>query len=213
MGAGAFVRARRLRTRAEEAHGDAPRSSLRDMAHKKKCAEEKTMSDSICAICIESCRVEDHTITLSCGHGFHATCLLTWVQQKPSCPICVADISNPFALSTPERAPDARTAGEAPTYASAVALLTNVFMCLYLAFGMGPRASHDEVSILWICAVLVGFSSVHIRYTQVLLCIGAPAVCLYFLAHAGVYVAAQHLMPCLPLVAHITAWQDRAEDV
>jgi hypothetical protein len=43
----------------------------------------------VCAICC------GHAITfaaeLSCGHKFHRRCIKTWLQQKPSCPLCRAN--------------------------------------------------------------------------------------------------------------------------
>jgi E3 ubiquitin-protein ligase synoviolin len=41
--------------------------------------------DRTCAVCREEMR---HAKRLQCGHAFHKQCLLAWVQQNNSCPLC-----------------------------------------------------------------------------------------------------------------------------
>uniref|UniRef100_A0A0R3WZA4 RING-type domain-containing protein n=1 Tax=Hydatigena taeniaeformis TaxID=6205 RepID=A0A0R3WZA4_HYDTA len=44
-----------------------------------------------CAICYEAMSVGNAKRTL-CGHMFHSKCLMQWVQRRPICPMCNADI-------------------------------------------------------------------------------------------------------------------------
>ncbi|KAH9261101.1 hypothetical protein BASA81_000805 [Batrachochytrium salamandrivorans] len=41
-----------------------------------------------CAVCLETFAVEDEAKKLPCGHLFHAPCVLPWLQQKNTCPVC-----------------------------------------------------------------------------------------------------------------------------
>jgi len=40
----------------------------------------------VCSICLSPVR-EEATV-LRCGHGFHATCILTWLRYRITCPLC-----------------------------------------------------------------------------------------------------------------------------
>jgi hypothetical protein len=40
--------------------------------------------DSFCPICLNT--TEDHVLTTSCGHTFHASCILKW--KRGTCPVC-----------------------------------------------------------------------------------------------------------------------------
>lgn len=41
-----------------------------------------------CAVCLETFAVQDEAKKLPCGHLFHAACVLPWLQQKNTCPVC-----------------------------------------------------------------------------------------------------------------------------
>ncbi|KAK6167837.1 hypothetical protein SNE40_021775 [Patella caerulea] len=41
-----------------------------------------------CAICLVSFVEEDETKVLPCNHQFHSVCIVTWLKQVNSCPIC-----------------------------------------------------------------------------------------------------------------------------
>ena len=46
-----------------------------------------------CAICYEQIKKDERMIVLNCsehaiGHAFHESCILKWLQQEPTCPIC-----------------------------------------------------------------------------------------------------------------------------
>lgn len=50
----------------------------------------KYTSDFVCPICLEesSLNLLDKTVSLSCEHTFHDTCINQWIRSKPTCPMC-----------------------------------------------------------------------------------------------------------------------------
>lgn len=46
----------------------------------------------VCSICLESIQDYRSICYLRCHHFFHTKCLLTWVLDQFTCPICRADI-------------------------------------------------------------------------------------------------------------------------
>ena len=39
-----------------------------------------------CAICLDSMNTQ--TLTISCGHTYHSSCLLNWFEYNMTCPVC-----------------------------------------------------------------------------------------------------------------------------
>ena len=52
-----------------------------------------------CIMCCEPIKLEDSK-SLRCGHRFHAGCLQTWLQRKPTCPMCREDAREEAASAT-----------------------------------------------------------------------------------------------------------------
>ena len=54
----------------------------------------KEMEGSECPICLEEMKVgeEEFYEVKVCGHVFHSVCLLGWLENKRSCPICRKEI-------------------------------------------------------------------------------------------------------------------------
>ncbi len=46
-----------------------------------------------CSICLDNYSIEDSIITTECMHRYHQSCLLKWIQEKRTCPICTTDIN------------------------------------------------------------------------------------------------------------------------
>lgn len=42
----------------------------------------------VCSICLEKRRRGQQALTLQCGHAFHGRCILRWLEQSATCPIC-----------------------------------------------------------------------------------------------------------------------------
>merc|ERR1712166_118999 len=65
-----------------------------------EAAEQATQvcSDAECIMCCEIILPKD-SLSLECGHIFHASCLQKWLAKKPTCPMCRKDASVQVILS------------------------------------------------------------------------------------------------------------------
>ena len=65
-----------------------------------EAAERETAvcSDAECIMCCEIILPKD-SLSLECGHIFHASCLQKWLAKKPTCPMCRKDASVQVILS------------------------------------------------------------------------------------------------------------------
>jgi E3 ubiquitin-protein ligase RNF115/126 len=41
-----------------------------------------------CAICINDIQRGEETILLPCGHMYHCKCIVEWLNQNNTCPVC-----------------------------------------------------------------------------------------------------------------------------
>jgi len=46
-----------------------------------------------CAICLEPVAVGDTILVLPCSHIYHRRCLASWLAIKPTCPLCITDLT------------------------------------------------------------------------------------------------------------------------
>lgn len=61
----------------------------------KKKLDRQMMGDSAkveCTICIDEMRVGDEVTVLPCKHWFHGECVILWLKEHNTCPICRAPI-------------------------------------------------------------------------------------------------------------------------
>lgn len=49
---------------------------------------------SICAVCLFMCKLNDCLWKLPCKHVFHSRCVYEWLNVKDSCPICRKSVLN-----------------------------------------------------------------------------------------------------------------------
>jgi hypothetical protein len=58
---------------------------------------QKPFVQEMCVICLLSftCADDVSGTYLSCGHRFHNSCIMNWIQRKPLCPVCK---KNPYIL-------------------------------------------------------------------------------------------------------------------
>lgn len=58
---------------------------------KKSMAMPKIDSFPTCAVCLEQIKDTKNSMCLPCGHNFHVTCGLQWLQENNTCPCCRAE--------------------------------------------------------------------------------------------------------------------------
>ena len=58
---------------------------------KKSMAIPKIDSFPTCAVCLEQIKDTKNSMCLPCGHNFHVTCGLQWLQENNTCPCCRAE--------------------------------------------------------------------------------------------------------------------------
>lgn len=53
-----------------------------------KISKKHLRADSICAVCKERFELGSQVIKLPCKHLYHSDCIVPWLEQRSSCPIC-----------------------------------------------------------------------------------------------------------------------------
>ena len=65
------------------------RTNLHNYINQRQLEErENTDNTDICSICIEPFVPRQLSLTLHCNHKFHTKCILDWLNQELSCPMC-----------------------------------------------------------------------------------------------------------------------------
>jgi len=67
------------------------RSFIESLERERVDASSKLLG-SECPICLKKYELEDQFIQLKCGHCFHDSCLLPWLEKTCSCPMCRASL-------------------------------------------------------------------------------------------------------------------------
>ena len=47
-----------------------------------------------CTICLEDFKLKDIVIYLPCFHSFHKNCILNWLKNNTTCPLCKIDVND-----------------------------------------------------------------------------------------------------------------------
>ncbi|KIH58581.1 zinc finger, C3HC4 type [Ancylostoma duodenale] len=71
-----------------------------------KVSKEHVEKDTQCTTCFEDFKLGELVVELQCHHIFHCQCVVPWLQQRPSCPICRQEV---VASQFPDPAPGAPT--------------------------------------------------------------------------------------------------------
>ncbi|KAI1074985.1 hypothetical protein F5B20DRAFT_585818 [Whalleya microplaca] len=61
----------------------------------RKNLDEKMLGPELkgeCTICIDDMKLGDEVVVLPCKHWFHETCVVLWLKQHNTCPICRAAV-------------------------------------------------------------------------------------------------------------------------
>uniref|UniRef100_A0A8C5PPF3 RING-type domain-containing protein n=1 Tax=Leptobrachium leishanense TaxID=445787 RepID=A0A8C5PPF3_9ANUR len=57
-----------------------------------KCKHCMDISQDHCSICLEDYDGRNSASQISCSHIFHSDCILMWLMNSATCPICRAEI-------------------------------------------------------------------------------------------------------------------------
>ena len=54
---------------------------------------EEITNATQCPICLETYKIDDKVVTITCMHRFHHHCMQEWfAQNKATCPLCLCDV-------------------------------------------------------------------------------------------------------------------------
>ncbi|KAK3024590.1 hypothetical protein RJ639_044214 [Escallonia herrerae] len=70
----------------------ASRSSI-DALPTIKISKKDMRSDSHCAVCKEKFELGSHARKLPCDHIYHSDCIVPWLVQRSSCPVCRQEVT------------------------------------------------------------------------------------------------------------------------
>eukprot|EP00037_Helgoeca_nana_P018498 m.176951 g.176951 ORF g.176951 m.176951 type:complete len:77 (+) comp24469_c0_seq5:727-957(+) len=51
-----------------------------------------------CSVCQAPIQPDDRVVTLGCAHPFHPDCVLPWLKQSSTCPVCRWDVNEGYSL-------------------------------------------------------------------------------------------------------------------
>lgn len=71
-----------------------------------KVSKQHVQKNTQCTTCFEDFKLGEPVVELLCRHIFHTQCVVPWLQQRPSCPICRQEV---VASMFPDPAPGAPT--------------------------------------------------------------------------------------------------------
>lgn len=53
-----------------------------------RVSDKADLKEKDCPVCYEAFKAEEIVTKLPCNHHFHKGCVVTWLQQRNSCPVC-----------------------------------------------------------------------------------------------------------------------------
>lgn len=71
----------------------ATRSSI-DALPTVKISKKHIRADSTCAVCKEQFELGSQVTKLPCKHLYHTDCIVPWLEQRSSCPVCRQEVFN-----------------------------------------------------------------------------------------------------------------------
>lgn len=85
----------------------------------KKKLDEEILGPELkgeCTICIDEMKVGDEAVVLPCKHWFHEQCVVLWLKQHNTCPICRAPVDGEAAGRPGGASPSSRPPPLVPTH-------------------------------------------------------------------------------------------------
>ena len=65
------------------------RNPIDQMSH-RMAVETDTKNE--CSICLQTFNISDDLATTPCLHSYHKSCLIPWLFESDTCPVCVAKV-------------------------------------------------------------------------------------------------------------------------
>lgn len=79
----------------DERRGPPPASkSSIDALPTVKISRKDVRSDSHCAVCKDKFEIGSHARKLPCKHIYHSDCIIPWLSQRSSCPVCRQEVTS-----------------------------------------------------------------------------------------------------------------------
>ncbi|BFY99030.1 hypothetical protein BsWGS_02070 [Bradybaena similaris] len=71
------------------------RNALQDQqgyVMKKYTSSNRNQQNDTCPVCLDEFKSGEKLAICQCKHGFHSRCLLLWLEQRNTCPMCKAPV-------------------------------------------------------------------------------------------------------------------------
>lgn len=117
----------------------------------RKKLDEKMLGPELkgeCTICIDEMNLGDEAIVLPCKHWFHEECVVLWLKEHNTCPICRAPIEGDAAgQASAQQAPATESSASAAAPPPVPSAETRPNMEQRRSYLRGQRASERLASI------------------------------------------------------------------
>ncbi|ELU02315.1 hypothetical protein CAPTEDRAFT_179695 [Capitella teleta] len=73
----------------------------KEMGYKEVCYKNRRKSQAeTCPVCLDDFSPKDKLAVCECTHIFHTKCLILWLNQSPTCPLCKSNLGSGPGEST-----------------------------------------------------------------------------------------------------------------
>jgi hypothetical protein len=76
---------RRAQEQSENARPSASQESIDAL---RRLAFDAKEAATPCPVCMEEFKEGDTILGMSCGHAYHESCLVPWLNKTDTCPVC-----------------------------------------------------------------------------------------------------------------------------
>jgi hypothetical protein len=88
----AYEQCHHMIDRFHSLQGPSPRTRNSNISRLPSCNATKPQVGKQCPICLVNIRSNQKVIFLECTHFFHGKCIVTWLKENNTCPICKTEI-------------------------------------------------------------------------------------------------------------------------